>query len=164
MALPAYAPDHTSLPAERSFCGRYATLGTARRRVGWRIERRYDARYAGPPVCETDAERMRFRIRRANIPAAMRDEFERYGADVVAQAFAVGILPDRPLPGLKPMVPLSHAVETVLNNQPEAAAWLTEKRDEAEYHQSRLEIVQWSILIFVTLSVIFDFLILWHGK
>ena len=60
------------------------------------------------------------------------------------------------------MVPLSHAVETVLNNQPEAAAWLTEKRDEAEYHQSRLEIVQWSILIFVILSVIFDFLILWH--
>ena len=105
---------------------------------------------------------MRFRIRRANIPAAMRDEFERYGPDVVAQAFAVGVLPDHPLPGLKPMVPLSHAVETVLNNQPEAAAWLTEKRDGAEYHQSRLEIVQWSILIFVILSVIFDFLILWH--
>jgi len=61
------------------------------------------------------------------------------------------------------MVPLSHAVETVLSNQPEAA-WLTEKRDEAEYHQSRLEIVEWSILIFVILSVIFDFLIFWHGK
>ena len=60
------------------------------------------------------------------------------------------------------MTPLSHAVETVLSNQPEAAAWLTEKRDGAEYHQSRLEIVQWSILIFVILSVIFDFLILWH--
>jgi hypothetical protein len=62
------------------------------------------------------------------------------------------------------MAPLSPAVETVLMNQTEAAAWLTEKRDEAEYHQSRLEIVEWSILIFVMLSVIFDFLILWHGK
>ena len=107
---------------------------------------------------------MRFRIRRANIPAPMRDEFERYGPDVVAHAFAVGVLPDRPPPGSRPMAPLSHAVETVLSNQPEAAAWLTEKRDEAEYHQSRLEIVEWCILIFVTLGVIFDFLILWHGK
>jgi hypothetical protein len=101
---------------------------------------------------------MRFRIRRANISTAMRDEFERYGPDVVAQAFAVGVLPDRPPSGLKPMASISHAVETVLSNQPEAAAWLTEKRDEAEYHQSRLEIVEWSILIFLILGVIFDFL------
>ena len=107
---------------------------------------------------------MRFRIRRANIPAPVRDEFERYGPDVVAHAFAVGVLPDRPPPGPRPMAPLSQAVETVLSNQPEAGAWLTEKRDEAEYHQSRLEIVEWCILIFVTLGVIFDFLILWHGK
>jgi hypothetical protein len=31
--------------------------------------------------------------------------------------------------------------------------WLQQKRDEEEYHKSRLEVCEWAILIFLTFSV-----------
>jgi hypothetical protein len=54
----------------------------------------------------------------------------------------------------------SALLQTVLLHQAEAAAWLTEKRDEEECDKTRTEIVEWAILVFVVLGVVFDFLIL----
>src|SRR5664279_1977736 len=97
---------------------------------------------------------MRLRIRRAKITQQQRDEYERYGTQVIALALGLGSL--TPGSGTFP----THALQMVVLQQAPAAEWLREKRDEDEYHQTRLEFVEWSILIFVVFGVILDFFML----
>ncbi len=42
--------------------------------------------------------------------------------------------------------------------------WLRERRDAAEIHEHRVEIVEWAILIFVVFGVIVDLALLFNGK
>jgi hypothetical protein len=102
-------------------------------------------------------DKMRFRIRRAKISPQMRDDFERYGAQVIALALGLGSL--TPQSGQFP----THALQTVVLHQSEAADWLREKRDEEMCDKRRTELVEWSILIFVIFGVVLDFLILKHS-
>jgi hypothetical protein len=89
---------------------------------------------------------MRFRIRRAKIDPKLREQFELYGEQVMALALGV------PLSGFKPSPP-----QTLVGSHPEEVKqWLQEKRDEEEYHKSRLEICEWAILIFLIVSVILE--------
>jgi hypothetical protein len=48
----------------------------------------------------------------------------------------------------------TQAVKLVFDHPEDAAAWLRERRDLQERHETRLEICEWAILIFVVLSVI----------
>ena len=46
--------------------------------------------------------------------------------------------------------------KVVFDHSEDAAAWLRERRDLQERHETRLEICEWAILIFVVLSVIVE--------
>jgi hypothetical protein len=52
----------------------------------------------------------------------------------------------------------------VESNPDAAKQWLREKRDQQECHDTRIEIVEWSILVFVIFGVILDFMILNAGN
>ena len=86
---------------------------------------------------------MRFNIRRASIDQKLRDQFELYGEQVMALALGVPLSSFRPSPPQK----------LVESNPDEVRKWLQEKRDEEEYHKSRLELCEWAILFFLIISV-----------
>ena len=89
---------------------------------------------------------MRFKIRRAIIDQKLREQFELYGDQVMALALSV------PLSGFRPSPP-----QTLVESHPEEVKkWLIEKRDEEEYHKSRLELCEWAILIFLIISVLIE--------
>jgi hypothetical protein len=88
----------------------------------------------------------------------MRDDFERYGSQVIALALGLGVLPIGGMGGGHP----THALQTVVLHQADAAAWLTEKRDEEERDKTRTEFIEWAILIFVVVGVIADIAIAGH--
>jgi hypothetical protein len=89
----------------------------------------------------------RANIRRANIDQALREELELYGEQVMALALGV------PLSGFKPS-----ALQMLVQSHPEEVKqWLQEKRDEEEYHKTRLEICEWAILYFLIISVALEF-------
>jgi hypothetical protein len=89
---------------------------------------------------------MRFTIRRAKIDPKLREQFELYGEQVMALALGV------PLSGFKPSPPQT----LVESNSEEVKQWLQEKRDEEEYHKSRLEVCEWAILAFLIISVLIE--------
>lgn len=94
---------------------------------------------------------MRFRVRRAAIEPQLRDRFEQCGDQVVALALGLGSIQSGGLGGGGAFP--TDAMMVVHRNQAAAESWLREKRDEAERHGTRLEICEWSILLFVALSV-----------
>jgi hypothetical protein len=94
---------------------------------------------------------MRFKVRNAEIPNNLRQYFEGYGETVVSLALGLGAV-TAPSIGFGAAMP-TNAMMTVFQNQEAATRWLQEKRDQAEYHATRLEICEWSILLFVALSV-----------
>jgi hypothetical protein len=98
---------------------------------------------------------MRFRVRRATIDENKRKEFERCGIQVVSLALALGSI----TPGSK-QFPTFILKMIVLGGQNEAAEWLREKRDEEECHATRIEIIEWAILVFLVLSVILEIMAL----
>ncbi len=84
---------------------------------------------------------MRFRKRDAGINKNLRDQFERYGETVIATALATTARP--PLEGVD-------------GNEQAALRWLTERSDARECKETRLEILEWGILVFVVLGVIVE--------
>jgi hypothetical protein len=98
---------------------------------------------------------MRFRIRHAQIQHELRQLFDVYGETVIALALALGTMQGAPGPMATPTLPTG-AMMLVSRNQNEATQWLREKRDEGECHATRLEICEWSILLFVLLSVVLE--------
>jgi hypothetical protein len=94
---------------------------------------------------------MRFRIRKAQIRDDLRQHFELFGQDVIALALGLGAMQGGG--GFGPATAPTNAMMTVFQNQGAAAQWLQEKRDQAEWHATRLEICEWAILLFVGLSV-----------
>ncbi len=95
--------------------------------------------------------KMQFRSRHANIDEKRRAEFERVSVQVVSLALGLGSL----TPGSN-QFPTDILQMIVVGGQNDAAEWLREKREEEECHATRIEIVEWSILIFVVLSVILE--------
>jgi hypothetical protein len=97
---------------------------------------------------------MRWRIRRAKIPADIRGLFELYGKDVVAMALGLGTVAGggRELP--------TQALMTVHHNQQAAAEWLREERDREDCHKLVMTIVEILILVFVVVGVGLDAAIL----
>jgi hypothetical protein len=97
------------------------------------------------------------RVRHSVIPDQIRDEFERYGENIIALVLALPLVPDESTP----QSPLSLSLhDLVYHHRNEAIAWLTERRDIEERHEHRIETVEWAILIFVILGVITDIMLL----
>jgi|SRR5258708_7191658 hypothetical protein len=94
---------------------------------------------------------MRFRVRRANIGAQRRELFELCGPESVSFALGLGQLSGS---GTHPTALL----QTVVLQQQDAMNWLREKRDEQECHTTRIEFVEWAILIFVGSELLIDLL------
>jgi hypothetical protein len=94
---------------------------------------------------------MRFKVRKANIPPYLRDELEALGEQVMALAMGLGVMKGGGL-GTAPEMPTLAMMLAYQNNE-QIKAWLQEKRDQAEYRETRLEIVEWAILIFLIVSV-----------
>jgi hypothetical protein len=93
------------------------------------------------------------RFRKANIPEADRDTFERFGELVIVSLLTSG---------LAPVAKELQAFYGVEEKQRNVKAWLTERGDSHERREQRLEFVEWAILVFVGVSVVVDFLLLWH--
>jgi len=96
---------------------------------------------------------MRFRTRRANIPQQDRDLFDLYGETVIQLVLAGGFQPQAPQ-----LQNFANPPGRVQN----ATLWLRERRDEHEVRETRLEIVEWGVLIFVIVGVVVDGLLLAH--
>ncbi len=77
-------------------------------------------------------------MRRANIPAELREQCELRGEDVLAHTISIV------------------AMEISGEKREQVLEWLREKRDEDALHADRLETVEWAILIFVVLGVIVE--------
>jgi hypothetical protein len=101
---------------------------------------------------------MRFRTRRADIPQQDRDLFDLCGETVIQLVLAGGFQPQAPQ-----LQNFANPPGRVQN----ATLWLRERRDEHEVRETRLEIVEWGVLIFVVVGVVFDGLLLardWASK
>ena len=94
------------------------------------------------------------KIRRAQIAPSERDLFERYGENVI-QMILCGHAGVSTPPELMALYRSPDAVQR-------AAVWLTERADEREQHEQRLETLEWAILIFVFLGVIVDGMLAAH--
>jgi hypothetical protein len=94
---------------------------------------------------------MRFRVRKAKIADDLRKNFDLYGENVVALALGIGAMQGGG--GFGPATAPTNAMMIVFHNQSAAAQWLQEKRHQAEWHATRLEICEWAILLFLIVSV-----------
>jgi hypothetical protein len=95
------------------------------------------------------------RVRKADIPKADRDLFERFGEHVIASVLTGGFNPR------------SEALRSLYSDEgriPHAEDWLTERGDAAARHEQRVETVEWAILIFVVLGVLADLGLLFHER
>lgn len=91
------------------------------------------------------------KVRKANIPAALRERFELIGVQVLSGALVISLdTPDSPL------------FEIRHRHRAEAEAWLREQRDEEERRHDRLETVEWAILVAVVFGVLVDLKLLYH--
>ncbi len=83
-----------------------------------------------------------------------RDLFERYGETVIQLVIAGGLNPSSP------------ALSKIYTNEDcvrlDAEAWLTQRGDEGANKDHRLELVEWSVLIFVIIGVFADFSLVFH--
>jgi hypothetical protein len=93
------------------------------------------------------------KVRKANIPEADRDTFERFGEIVIVSLLTSG---------LTPVAKELQAFYGVEEKERNVKAWLTERGDSQERREQRLEFVEWAILVFVGVSVIVDILLLWR--
>jgi hypothetical protein len=87
------------------------------------------------------------RVRRAAIPSDERDVFERYGETISQMMVAANFAPRAA--DLTAM----YSNDVMIAN---AVLWLTERGDTNANHEWRIEIVEWSILIFVIVGVIVE--------
>jgi hypothetical protein len=94
------------------------------------------------------------KVRYANIPAEHRDIFERYGEAVIQLMIAAS------------HTPRAGELSAMYSNEPmieNAALWLTEQADKKANHEWRIEIVEWSILLFVVAGVVLDIILVRQG-
>jgi hypothetical protein len=87
----------------------------------------------------------------------LRDKFEVFGEQVISLALALGESGGGGGGGVtngSPPPIRTQAVKLVFDHPDDAAAWLRERRDLQERHETRLEVCEWAILIFVVLSVV----------
>jgi len=97
---------------------------------------------------------MRFRKRCAKIDRSLRDQFEQFGEQVIAQALSVGM----------PVAMAAHpsqAQTLVYANTEHAKAWLTEKRDISECRETRVEMLEWAIFVFIAVEVVLQVRSFW---
>jgi hypothetical protein len=94
------------------------------------------------------------KVRYANIPTPHRDIFERYGESVIQLMIAASHTPRAG--DLSKM----YADQPMIEN---AAMWLTEQADKKANHEWRIEIVEWSILVFVVVGVVMDIILVRQG-
>jgi hypothetical protein len=95
------------------------------------------------------------KIRKADIPPQLREQFEFYGETLLTLASA--------------SEPNAHALGVELANlsrmhRQQIAAWLRERHDIAAQHEDRLETVEWAILFFVVVAVVLDVVRLVIGR
>jgi hypothetical protein len=96
-------------------------------------------------------------VRRAVIPEQIRDEFERYGENIIALVHALPWTPGV----LTPQTPLNLTLhDLVYHYRTDAIAWVTERRDKAERREQRLETSNGQFLIFVISRVVTDLALL----
>jgi ferric-dicitrate binding protein FerR (iron transport regulator) len=89
------------------------------------------------------------KVRRANISKDLRTRFERFGEDVLAHALAVGSI----------LTQGRELLNLIEGHREEVMEWLTERRDNHERREQRLETAEWAILIWVVVGVIADIII-----
>ena len=87
-----------------------------------------------------------FRIRKADIPAAERAVFERYGVNVIGMVLAGGYSPGAQ--------EISGVYERHNPMQVHARDWMTEQFDKAERHESWSILMEAAITIFVLAELI----------
>jgi len=92
------------------------------------------------------------KVRRANIPAELRERFELHGETLMALAIESG---DATRIGVE----LAALGQQKRN---EVVEWLRERRDMVERRENRSETVEWAILIFVVIGVAADIAIVAH--
>ena len=80
------------------------------------------------------------KIRKASIPLALRDTFERYGEHVIGNILASGH---------HPAAQELHGVYGDVETKKHARDWLTERADFHELREQRLELVEWAIFLLV---------------
>jgi len=94
------------------------------------------------------------KVRKANIPQADRDTFERFGETVIGSLLTGGFNP------------IAEELRVIYGNKTKheyARDWLTERGDSRELREQRLETVEWALLGVVALGVIVDVLLLVRG-
>ena len=94
------------------------------------------------------------KVRRANIPSDLREQFEYYGERVMTLAIETGD-PDRVG---------SELADLSKHKRSEIIAWLQERRDLAAQQEDRLETVEWALLLFVFVSVVLEVYRFWIGR
>jgi hypothetical protein len=88
------------------------------------------------------------KVQRANLPQDERDLLERCGSDLIRMML---------VSGLHPALPELSATYGSPEKKARAATWLTEKAQQAERREERLETVEVAILVLVGLEVLHDF-------
>ena len=91
------------------------------------------------------------KVRRTEIPPDERQILERFGETLIQLAL-VG--------GLQPGVPEITDIYNNTERREYALRWLAELHDLRELREQRLETAEWSILVFVVLGVVIDFMLL----
>ncbi|SRR6266581_1953600 len=97
-------------------------------------------------------------VRKADISQADRDRFERYGETVVALLLA-SELTENPETGTG-IIKFGGLYQKVIVGVDAATAWLTERADQRERRENRVEAVEWAVLIFVAIGVVVDIALL----
>lgn len=95
------------------------------------------------------------KVRRANIPADVRQAFEETGHFAVAAELTANY------PPAKAILRDKYADGNIKSH---AHEWVREQADRKEHHEDRLETVEWAILIFVIAGVILDVVRLSLGR
>ena len=98
---------------------------------------------------------IKFRVRNANIPPDERDLFESYGEHVIGLILAGGF---------NPAAGDLHRVYAVSETKVHAKAWLRERGDLRERHETLTFWLEVGVLIFVILGVVVDTLLLLKGR
>lgn|SRR5487761_956342 len=88
------------------------------------------------------------KVRYAEIPEELRDRFELFGEDVLAQAVSSA--------QWNSIVQGVELIGLIQQKRREIMAWLRERRDLAERREQRVETLEWAILIFVGIEVLHD--------
>jgi hypothetical protein len=110
-------------------------------------------------AAQTEGEQMLWpwqwrKVRKAIIRQISRDLFERFGEGIIAEMVSASHSPRAP-----ELIKM-YSDELMIK---EASQWLTEQGDEKVLHQQRLEFVEWAILAWLIVGVIFDGVLVYQG-